>query len=185
MTAFFLIPFQPDQTLPQITITGQIERLASQLSLSWLVTGEIDQIAIPAPATSPTRQDNLWQTTCFEFFLGLTDQPDYWEFNLSPSGHWNCYRFSDYRQGMVTETAFKISPFQFDHSPQMLTFQINLDLSGLFSSSPALMAGITTVIQTIDGNLSYWALTHPGPEADFHRRDSFQLDLPTETQRAK
>jgi hypothetical protein len=86
---------------------------------------------------------------------------------------------------MVTETAFKISPFQFDHSPQMLTLQINLDLSGLFSSSQAVIAGITTVIQTIDGNLSYWALTHPGPAADFHRRDSFQLDLPTETQRAK
>jgi hypothetical protein len=185
MTAFSLIPFQPDQTLPTITITGQIERLGSQLFLTFVVTGEIDQIAIPAPTTSPTRQDNLWQTTCFEFFLGLTDQPDYWEFNLSPSGHGHCYHFSDYRQGMAAEMALKILPFQFDKSPQRLILQINLDLSGLFSSSPALMAGITTVIQTIDGNLSYWALTHPGPEADFHRRDSFQLDLPTETQRAK
>ncbi|MEB3190047.1 MAG: DOMON-like domain-containing protein [Snowella sp.] len=185
MTTFSLIPFQPDQTLPQITITGQIERFTSQLSLTWFITGEIDQIAIAAPNPLPTRQDHLWQTTCFEFFLGLTDQPDYWEFNLSPSGHWNCYRFSDYRQGMVTETALKILPFQFDHLPQRLTLQINLDLSGLLSSSSALMAGITTVIQTLDGNLSYWALTHPGPAADFHRRDSFQLDLPTEIQRAK
>ena len=110
MTAFSLIPFPPDQTLPQITITGHIERLASQLSLTWLVTGEIDQIAIAVPNPSPTRQDHLWQTTCFEFFLGLTDQSDYWEFNLSPSGHWNCYRFSDYRQGMVTETALNFLP---------------------------------------------------------------------------
>ena len=110
MTAFSLIPFPPDQTLPQITITGHIERLASQLSLTWLVTGEIDQIAIPAPNPLPTRQDHLWQTTCFEFFLGLADRPDYWEFNLSPSGHWNCYRFSDYRQGMTTETALKFLP---------------------------------------------------------------------------
>ena len=74
-------------------------------------------------------------------------------------------------------TRGSMSTFQFDHSPQMLTLQINLDLSGLFSSSQAVIAGITTVIQTLDGNLSYWALTHPGPEADFHRRDSFQIDL--------
>ena len=25
--------------------------------------------------------------------------------------------------------------------------------------------------------LTYWALTHPGAQADFHRRDSFQVEL--------
>jgi len=36
---------------------------------------------------------------------------------------------------------------------------------------------ITAVLQSRDGTCSYWALLHPGPEADFHRREGFALRL--------
>ena len=39
------------------------------------------------------------------------------------------------------------------------------------------MAGIAAVIKLAGGELTYWALTHPGPAADFHRRDSFVVEL--------
>jgi hypothetical protein len=36
---------------------------------------------------------------------------------------------------------------------------------------------VTAVLQQQSGSCSYWALRHPGPEADFHRRDGFALRL--------
>jgi hypothetical protein len=33
------------------------------------------------------------------------------------------------------------------------------------------------VIQTQDRHETYWALVHPQPQADFHLRDSFILEL--------
>ena len=63
------------------------------------------------PADMPARRDRLWEETCFEFFLAVKNSPRYWEFNLSPAGHWNVYRFADYRQGMQEEPAFASLPF--------------------------------------------------------------------------
>lgn len=36
---------------------------------------------------------------------------------------------------------------------------------------------ISIVIKPQNGEITYWALTHPGPQADFHRRDSFLIEL--------
>ena len=38
-----------------------------------------------------------------------------------------------------------------------------------------LQLGVTAVIEHQGGALTYWALTHSGPEADFHRREDFLL----------
>jgi len=39
------------------------------------------------------------------------------------------------------------------------------------------MVGIAAVIKLTGNGLTYWALAHPGPAADFHRRDSFLVEL--------
>ena len=44
----------------------------------------------------PRRRDRLWEETCLELFLGEEGSERYWEFNLSPAGHWNVYRFEFY-----------------------------------------------------------------------------------------
>jgi hypothetical protein len=36
---------------------------------------------------------------------------------------------------------------------------------------------VSAVIKTRRGEVTLWALTHPGPEADFHHRDSFIIKL--------
>jgi hypothetical protein len=41
----------------------------------------------------------------------------------------------------------------------------------------ALEAGIAAVLKLAGAGVSYWALTHAGPQADFHRRDSFIVQL--------
>ena len=184
MTHFSLIPFPDNRLHPEIEITGQIERFNQQLSITFQLTGEIEKIAVTPADPNPSRQNELWQTTCFEFFLALKGRPKYWEFNLSPAGYWNIYRFDDYRQGMAEELAFQSLPFLVKIQPDSLTLSLSLDLKTIVSSTQALEVGITTVIQSQINNLiseqdaiTYWALTHVGQEADFHQRNSFILSL--------
>jgi hypothetical protein len=184
MIHFSLIPFPDNCPDPEIEITGQIERLNQQLSIAFQVTGEIKKIAVTSPAPNLSRRNELWQTTCFEFFLGLKGSPKYWEFNLSPAGHWNIYRFDDYREGMAEELAFESLPFLVKAQPDSLTLSLSLDLEKIISPTQALEASITTVIQSKINNLisekdaiTYWALTHVAQEADFHQRKSFILSL--------
>ena len=184
MTHFSLIPFPDNCPHPEIEITGKIERLDQQLNITFQLTGKIEQVAIALPNGHPSRRNELWQTTCFEFFLGLKDSPKYWEFNLSPAGHWNIYRFDDYRQGMTEELAFESLPFLVKVKPDSLTLSLSLDLETIISSTQNLEVGITSVIQSNINNLiseensiTYWALTHVAKEADFHQRKSFILNL--------
>lgn len=61
-----------------------------------------EDLIIPSPISNPTAKDDLWQHTCFELFCKKKDVDDYLEFNFSPSGEWNCYEFTSYREGMKT-----------------------------------------------------------------------------------
>jgi hypothetical protein len=97
----------------------------------------------------------------------------YWEFNLSPSGDWNVYRFSGYRQGMQPETAFSSLPFEFTRETDHLSLKITIDLAQIIQNSQQLELAITMVIEDEDSNISYWALKHSRSDADFHWRDSF------------
>jgi hypothetical protein len=171
--AFQLIPY-PANISPKIDITGKIERTGSQLSIRYEVTGEIENILLPAKSSAPSRKDDLWKATCFEFFLAIPNQPHYWEFNMSPSGDWNVYKMDAYRRvGFREETAIAQLPFQFE----LPNLELSVDLNLLFPSTQPLQASITAIIQTKDGNETYWALAHPGPQADFHLRESFILSI--------
>jgi hypothetical protein len=132
---------------------------------------------IPAPADTRVRKNALWEETCFEFFLGMKNADHYWEFNLSPAGHWNVYRFKTYRQRMQEEQAFTSLPFSVRIRPDALRLSLKLDLDKIVPADQALKIGISTVIKTINSEITYWALTDPGPRADFHRRDSFIIEL--------
>ena len=141
---------------------------------SW---GPLSQVVIPAAAEPPARRHGLWQETCFEFFLGVQDSPGYWEFNLSPAGDWNVYRFSGYRQGMAEEQAFSRLPFSAQIGEDSLRLALEVDLAGMVPAGPALEVGLATVVKLRDGAITYWALSHPGPRPDFHRRDGFIVVL--------
>ena len=173
MQTFRLIPYQASD-LPKIDITGQIERMEKRLSIRYVVTGEIDSILLPTPADFPSRKHDLWRATCFEFFLAIQDQPQYWEFNMSPCGGWNVYAMDAYRQvNMREETAFTQLPFEFRKTKDEVFLDISVDLNPIIQPENMLEVGIATIIQTNDGHETYWALAHPGPHADFHLRESF------------
>lgn len=163
--------------LSNLKITGDIARRANTLALGYELLDPLAEVVLPPLADKPARKNELWQETCFEFFLGIKNFEQYWEFNLSPAGHWNIYHFDAYRQGMQEEVAFMSLPFSIQNQSDALLLALKLDLAKLVQADQTLAVAISTVIKHRDGEVTYWALTHPGLQADFHRRDSFIVEL--------
>jgi hypothetical protein len=191
--SFSLSPF-PAPNLPNISITGAISIQMNILHLSYSLMGNVEDVFLPPTFVTPCRKDELWKTTCFEFFLAVKDQPQYWEFNLSPSGDWNVYYMDKYRRvGFREETSIQELAFEVQMTPVTMSslaesnevgvFQLNamLNLNSIVPQNQLLEFGITAIIQTTNGNETYWALAHPAPFADFHLRESFILGLAGQT----
>ncbi|MBI5058106.1 MAG: DOMON-like domain-containing protein [Nitrospirae bacterium] len=175
--SFSLIPFPSTGTRPGYKINGSIYRRDNALTVSYSLTGPLSECVVPVPANIPIRKNALWKETCFELFLGLKNSGQYWEFNLSPACHWNVYRFKDYRQDMQDEPAFVSLLFNVRKQVDGLSLSLEIDLNKIVHADQVLDAGVSAVIKSIDGGVTYWALTHPGSQADFHRRESFVIEL--------
>jgi len=177
---FLLKPFPGEGNPAALTIGGSIARRADTLSVRCEVRGSLSKVSIPADTEPPRRKDRLWEETCLELFLGTADSGEYREFNLSPSGHWNVYRFTRYREGMREETAIVSLPFDVRRDPEALTFTAEFGIEKIVPAGKDLAATVAAVIRTTDGGKSHWATAHPASRPDFHRRDGFALTLPGE-----
>jgi hypothetical protein len=174
---FSLICFPANQ-IPDISITGHLSLQKNLVHLHFSLTGSIEDIFLPPASINPVRKDDLWRGTCFEFFLAIKDQPQYWEFNMSPSGDWNIYHMDAYRRiGFREEKSIQQLPFEIQKEAGELTLEARVDLNPLLRPNQFLDFGITAVIQTLDRAETFWALAHPASVADFHLRESFILEL--------
>jgi len=147
---------------------------AGRLELSYIVTGQIRSIRMPA-AVASTRGDGLWRHTCFEAFVRASPDAGYYELNFSPSGQWAAYQFSGYRNGMRIADEIAGVPIRVRSSSDSYTLQASLDLdrfTGL-SRDRSWRLGLSAVIEDANGGMSYWALTHPPGKPDFHHADEF------------
>lgn len=110
-------------------------------------------------------------------FIGERESSPYWEFNVSPNGDWNIYKLSDYRSDLKPDIEYQgldgVINNTAGHFELKLVFPLPTDLQ----ESQTIEVAICAVIQLKQGPISYWALNHGGPEADFHRRDGFVLGL--------
>lgn len=178
---FSLIPFDRASN-PAITITGSIGHELNRLTLHYELCGDLSDVLLPPPVARPGRRQELWKASCFELFLARRDQPSYWEFNLSPSGDWNVYRMDAYRRMGFREEG-RISPLHLKMQAEKDAFVLatTVDLIPIFSEAEDLEASITAIVQTASGTETYWALTHSGPQPDFHLRQSFILELAGQT----
>jgi hypothetical protein len=178
---FRLVPF-PAPELPSISLTGKLILENRVLTLHYSLAGNTECVLLPSISVTPSRRDELWKGTCFEFFLAIKGQPGYWEFNMSPSGDWNVYRMDAYRRvGIREETEISQLLFEFKKAVEGYPLDISVDLTPLTESEEKLQIAITAIVQTRDGKETYWALIHPAPLADFHLRESFILDLAEQT----
>jgi len=144
------------------------------LQLIYTLTGNLAAIRIPCIAPA-RRTDGLWQHTCFEVFIRAADSPAYREFNFSPSGLWQAYAFTDYRDGGLLEPAAGPSIECFTQ-PGRLTLHATIQPDDLPPGN-RLRLGLTAVIEAADGAISYWALHHAAGKPDFHHPDTFALEI--------
>jgi hypothetical protein len=150
------------------------------IAVHYRLEGDASRIRVPN-ATVPARADDLWKQTCFELFIRPWGDARYFEFNFSPSRCWAAYAFSDYRQGM-TNLDLPAPPRINRAAPTADAFDLDvlLDLSGVsgLPAEAAWRAGIAAVVETVDGEHSWWALAHPPGKPDFHHPDGFIAELP-------
>lgn len=162
-----------------LVVTAEIARVKEgMLVLRYLAGGDMSKLRIPEPVRYASRQDDLWQATCFEAFLS-TGTSRYLELNFAPSTGWAAYRFDGYREGREN---LSISPPHFDvyRYPDRLEVTVAVDKTDIpdLPAAAAWRANLTAVIEEIDGTKSYWALAHPPGQPDFHHPDCFALELP-------
>ncbi len=174
---FSHLPFPWVGHLPDLKITGNIARSSNTLAIRYTLIDPLRELLLPLRAYIPVRKNALWEKTCFELFFGVRNSDSYWEFNLSPSGHWNVYRFKAYRQEMQAEPAFASLPFSVRRHLDVLQLTLELNPDTIVPAEQPLKVAISAVIRHIDGRMTYWALAHTGPQADFHRRESFIIEL--------
>lgn len=145
------------------------------LQLRYRLTGALEDICLPAPQ-APGPADELWRHTCFEAFIAGPEGSDYREFNFSPSGQWAQYAFADYRQRDLRWAATAAPVFSFQQGADSLDLLVTLAPALLPEHRP-LRIGLTAVIETRNGDKTYWALAHGAAQPDFHLRQSFTLAL--------
>lgn len=154
------------------------------IGLSYCLRGDIIRLRIPEELV-PERVDQLWEHTCFEAFIGVRGETAYREFNFSPSGQWAAYAFRNYRQ--PEDELPEIAPPAIVAQRHAGRLELDVTLSArALPPKPAQtpwQIGLSAVVEeadTVDGRHSYWALLHPGTRPDFHHRDAFALNWPSE-----
>jgi hypothetical protein len=168
-------PSTPCNAVDKI-IVGVAKAPSRMLTLAYSVTGDIARVRIPALG-APSRADELWRHTCFEAFVKGADAA-YVEFNFAPSTEWAVYRFSAYREHMSAMAGIHAPEIRVQSSAGRLDLQATIDLASLgMQDAVALRLALSTVIEESNGQLSYWAATHPRGKPDFHHADSFSIVL--------
>lgn len=147
---------------------------ASWLRARWRVEGS-RQLVVPAFA-GKGRADELWRTTCFEVFLKPRGGDSYVELNLSPSERWNAYDFGSYRSGMGERPFPREPECTMRLGSTFAIFDAAIPAGGLPLEDCAM--GLCAVLEEEGGVKSYWALTHPEGQPDFHAPACFAADLP-------
>jgi hypothetical protein len=174
---FSLVPFPTGLPVRQFNLEGEVDRRYNSLRIQYAVTGALDELLIPAPASIPQRRNRLWEGTCLECFLAISGSPRYWECNVSPSGDWNVFRFTAYRQDGEEETRITSLPVTVVRRPSSLAVAWTLNLVDLVDASTALVLGLSAVLLHDRRGRSYWAQNHGGRAPDFHRRDGFVVSF--------
>lgn len=143
----------------------------------------LEDVVIPALQSEAkrARKDELWKHTCLELFVSTPENERYLEMNLSPSGDWNLYEFTRYREGM--SPVMVASPPSLEvtqHEPKISwdwQGALHLPADSSFARAASLVIGATCVLEYTGGEREYWALCHAGEKPDFHLRKSFVIQI--------
>ncbi len=173
--AFQLDPYYPCD--PVTDLTGVFSVNDSNIKLELTLRGDTHQVHWPIYPRQ--RTTGLWEDTCFEFFLGQVGQSHYVEVNLSPGGAWNSFAFRDVRTDMVETKLIQLSSSQCQRTDTEAHFSATLTHELPVGEYEL---GISAVVKSEAGKLSYYALQHSGSRPDFHDRRGWCIQLPISKQ---
>lgn len=163
-----------DRRFQSISLVGAIEQQSPfTLNVGYWLRDPNQLIEWPTPMHDHSREDYLWQHTCFEIFLGVKGEDYYREINLSPSQNWQAYQFEEYRypEDIPPQPAFDIELLQLKRTHYGLN--VSLDLTEFMLKHQLkwtdLFLGLTAVLKTTQGE-HYFAMQHSSPQADFHNK---------------
>src|SRR3974390_267616 len=122
----------PDsRCLTSIRVAVDVARpRAGSLTLSYFVTGRIDDLRLPS-VTASVRADELWQHTCFEAFVQAPPGPAYYELNFSPSPQWAEHRLAGPGVGRRRAVQKGARRVEVQLGPASYTLRSSLDLDGI------------------------------------------------------
>ncbi|MBM3276071.1 MAG: hypothetical protein FJZ00_13040, partial [Candidatus Sericytochromatia bacterium] len=152
---FVLEPFPGSRPADGLRVTGTVRRTGAALHVDWRLEAPGEAVAVPDQASRPERRRDLWKETCFEFFLRNPRREAYWEFNLSPSGHWNVFRFAGYRSGMTDETAIGALACSVASAGSRCSASASMDMTALGLAAEPWELAISTVVAAPSGQVSY------------------------------
>jgi len=148
---------------------------SARLSLVFKINDENSEVDLEKrilvhEGASLERKDELWKMTCFEMFLNPTGQKQYYEFNFSIEGAWNCYHFAGYRFPQPPQ------PTEDFEIEKILWKSNQLEIS-IRNKSPfqKFDIGLTAVIKNKKNQTTYFSLKHEGGKPDFHLASGFTL----------
>ena len=158
---FLLREFNGDET-----VTIDIKFTESNINCDYFIDDKSDLVW--PKFTKIERKEELWKSTCFELFLSSPTDTSYIEMNCSPSGGWNCYSFSDYREGMTKLSGAKLTALKVENKRK-------ISVSFFLPQLPnRLLLGPAAILSNNEGVLTYFSTAH-GEKPDFHERDHHVL----------
>jgi hypothetical protein len=185
---FALLQCHPDTLCKIVRSIQTTVSVASHdvVTVSYTLDGSLEQVRIPDQMAAAVPE--LWQHTCFELFVGATNDAEYYEFNFSPGGGWALYTFRSYRDGGPIQLEGLDPKIVVQRSTESLQLSAAVSLGALpgVPRGVSLSLGLSAVIEDRTGTLSYWALKHPPGKPDFHHPDNFavEIELPLGDDRA-
>jgi hypothetical protein len=177
MAKFTLLPFEKDLISKYTTqVSGSANLTANELYISFEVTGDLSWIDFGNYTPEKYRRLNLFEKTCFEFFLKIPNG-QYLEFNFSPNFSWNIFSFYQLRGPLLELPMEKDIDLDILNSSDkfFLVAKISKDILPMEYLNNLKLAqfGITMVIKSRLGTISYWAIDHKDSRPNFHHYDSF------------
>lgn len=183
MRVHTLKPFAMNQNVKQLQLEAALRKVDGFLDVEFSLQGMDDKVFWPDALVAQMPREGLWQSTCFEVFVNYNGS-QYIEWNLSPSKEWYAYAFNAYRDPQP----YILDAFRPDAQDAkefkkkgVVVARIGIDralksLGVVDPENTKLAIGLSAVIK-VNGELSYWALKHSAEKPDFHRRESFTIEL--------
>jgi hypothetical protein len=172
-----LIEHPKIKNLSGFGVSASLTKPTTQLwKVEFQVSGKIGSLKSVSKTrvdTFSTRGRDLWQSTCFEFFLAPLgrDSKHYCEWNFSPTGHWDFFAFKQYREPIQLELAprnYGVSDFKSISTQEVLNLEFVVESGAEFLYSKSRF-NLSCILETENNSKYYFSLDHRNPEKpDFH-----------------